>query len=157
MSAAVSVYNNEQATLAQLQAAIDALQEARANSIAGGTADNPTSATSLLTNPNFDGASAAGWSGTTPGLSGDGNHAAADVAEHYNKTFDTYQDVAGLPAGVYALEAKTFFRGTLADYLAGTGEEYYPYMYAEADGDTYTFSADVDSLSWDWRLIVSYC
>lgn len=136
VSAAVSVYNNEDATLAQLQAAIDALQQARANNIAGGTPENPTDATSLLTNPNFDGASSAGWSGTAPNMSGDGNHAAADVAEHYNKTFDTYQDIAGLPAGVYALNAKTFFRGTLADYLANTALEYYPYLYAEVNGDS---------------------
>ena len=26
-----------------------------------------------------------------------------------------------------------------------------------ATGDTYAFSADSESLSWDWRLIVSYC
>lgn len=136
VSAAVSVYNNEQSTVAQLQAAIDALQQARANNIAAGTAENPTDATSLLTNPNFDNASASGWSGTGPNMSGDGNHAAANVAEHYNKTFDTYQDVAGLPAGVYAFTAKTFFRGTLADYVAGTNEQYYPYMYAVADGDS---------------------
>ena len=25
-----------------------------------------------------------------------------------------------------------------------------------ATGDSYTFSADVESLSWDWRLVISY-
>ena len=136
VAAAVAVYNNLDATVAELQAAIDALNEARANNIGAGTADNPTNATALLTNPNFDNASNAGWEGTKPNMSGDGNHSAADVAEVYNNTFDTYQDLSGMPAGVYCLSFRSFFRGTLGDYLAGTGLEYYPYGYAEVDGDS---------------------
>ncbi|MBQ3629839.1 MAG: hypothetical protein II949_01230 [Prevotella sp.] len=136
VSAAVAVYNNLNSTVEQLQAQIDALNEARANNIGTGTADNPSNATALLQNPNFDNASNAGWSGTKPNMTGDGNHAAADVAEVYNSTFDTYQDITGLPAGVYCLSLRSFFRGTLADYLAGTATQYYPYAYAVADGDS---------------------
>ena len=37
--------------------------------------------------------------------------------------------------GVYAVNAHTFFRGQLNDYLNGTNQEYYPYLYA-VSGDT---------------------
>ena len=134
VSGAVSVYNNLNATLEQIQAAIDVLKAAMNDQISKGTAENPTDATSKIANPNFDNASAAGWSGTAPGMSGDGNHAAANVAEHYNKTFDTWQDIDGLPNGVYAMNVKTFFRGTYDDLVNNTNKVAYVYAAtAEAD------------------------
>ncbi len=132
---AVAVYNNEAATIAELQTAIDTLYGKMTGGIGSGTAENPSDATTLINNPNFDNASSAGWSGTGPGMSGDGNHAAANVAEHYNKTFDTYQALEGMPNGVYALKAYTFFRGQVDDFLNGTNQQFYPYLYAVA-GDS---------------------
>ena len=120
VSAAVAVYNNLNATLAQIQAAIDALKAAMSDVISKGTAENPSDATSKINNPNFDNASSQGWSGTSPNMVGSGSHGPANVAEVYNNTFDTYQDLAGLPAGVYRLDAKTAFRGSWADLMNGT-------------------------------------
>lgn len=120
VSAAVAVYNNLDATAEQLNAAIEALKEALASTISGGTAENPADATKLITNPNFDNASSEGWLGTAPNMVGSGSHGPADVAEVYNNTFDTYQDLTGLPDGVYALRAKTAFRGSWGDLMAGT-------------------------------------
>ena len=120
VSGAVSVYNNLNATLEQLQAAIDVLKAAMNDQIAKGTAENPTDATSKISNPNFDNASSTGWSGTGPNMVGAGSHGPANVAEVYNNTFDTYQNLNGLPAGVYRLEAKTAFRGSWADLMNGT-------------------------------------
>lgn len=134
VAAAVAVYNNLDATVAQLQAAIDALQEARANNIAAGTADNPTDATALIANPNFDNASNAGWSGTKPNMVGAGSHGPANVAEVYNNTFDTYQDLTGMPAGVYALSAYTTFRGSWNDYMNNTDAA--AVLYATTTEDT---------------------
>lgn len=134
VTAAAEVYNNEDATAAQIEAAIDALQTALKNNFSGGTADNPTDASSLINNPNFDNASSAGWSGTGPNMAGDGNHAAANVAEHYGKTFNTYQDLSNMPAGVYALSANTFFRGSWDDHASK--KNYVAFLYATVGDDT---------------------
>ncbi len=133
VSAAVAVYNNLSSTVAQMDAAIEALKEALKNNLSGATVSDPKDATSYIANPCFDDGTSAGWSGTGPGMTGDGNHGAAHVAEHYNKTFNTYQDLSGLPNGVYKLSAKTFFRGTYDDLLTGANKV--AYLYA-ANGDS---------------------
>ena len=124
VTAAAAVYNDLAATVEQLQQAIDDLRTALwnalvANMVATGSADHPSDGTPLIKNPNFDNASSQGWVGTAPNMVGAGGHGPADVAEHYNKTFDTYQDIQGLPDGVYALRANTAFRGSLEDMLQG--------------------------------------
>jgi len=140
VTAAAAVYNDLNSTIAQMDSAIEALQAAiqaikdeQLKNIGNGTAENPTDATVLFENPNFDNASYTGWSGTAPNMTGSGSHGPANVAEHYNKTFDTYQAFEGLPNGVYAMKAHTFFRGTLDDYQNGTNKEFYPYLYAAAE------------------------
>lgn len=134
---AVAVYNNLSSTLEQIQAAIDTLKSRMAEGITKGTADNPSDATVLINNPNFDNASYAGWLGTAPNMAGSGAHGPANVPEHYNKNFDTYQELAELPDGVYCMNLSTFFRGTLADYLAGSNQQYYPYLYATVGEETF--------------------
>jgi len=136
VSAAAAVYNNESATVEQMDTAIADLKAATTGGIGKGTADNPSDATAVINNPNFDDASYSGWSGTSPNMTGSGSHGPANVPEHYNKTFDTYQDIEGLPNGVYALKVSTFFRGTYEDYVNGTNQNYYPYLYTVAAGDT---------------------
>lgn len=141
VSAAVAVYNNLSATTEEINSAIAALSDTMNNAISSGTAENPSVATSAISNPNFDGASSAGWSGTAPNMTGDGKHGAANVAEHYNKTFNTYQSLTNLPNGVYLLKVNTFFRGGSSenswdDMVNGTNADAYPYLYAKAAGDT---------------------
>lgn len=135
VTAAVACYNNLSSTIEDMNAAIKALKDAMSSNFSGGTAENPSDATVMLANPNFDNASSTGWNGTAPGMAGNGSHGAANVAEHYNKTFDTYQSLSGLPNGVYRLEAKTFHRGSWEDYMNGTNQDAYPYLYA-ATSDT---------------------
>ena len=117
---AVAVYNDLNSTIAQMQAAIEALQAAMAGGLSGATPDNPVDATNLIQNPNFDDASNEGWEGTKPNMVGSGSHGPANVAEVYNNTFDTYQKLASMPAGVYALRANTAFRGSWEDLENGT-------------------------------------
>ena len=136
VSAAVAVYNNLQATASDINAAIDALNEALNSGIASGTAENPSIATSAIKNPNFDNASNADWKGTAPNMTGSGSHGPANAAEHYNKTFNTYQDIENLPNGVYLLGANSFFRGSWDDYMEGTNLDAYPALYAKVGEDS---------------------
>ena len=141
---AVAVYNNENATVEQMEAAMKALNEALSGGISG-SADAPGDATSLITNPDFDSDGDGngdydGWSGTGPNMVGSGSHGPACVAEHYNKNFDTYQDIMGMPAGVYGLSASTFYRGSWDDFKNGTNKN--AFLYATADNATYENAFD---------------
>lgn len=74
--------------------------------------------TFLLQNPDFS-EGATGWSGTSF------TAASAGVAEHYNKAFDFYQDLTGLPNGRYRVEVQSFYRAgditkALNDHVNGT-------------------------------------
>lgn len=90
-----------------LTAARQTLQEARTNyeqaeweKVSNGQAANLTF---KLANPDFD-EGGTGWQGTSF------TAASAGVAEHYNKTFDTYQQLTGMPAGRYRLTCQGFYR-----------------------------------------------
>lgn len=92
-------------TLAEeLPKAIEALNQAKCDYIESKL--NPsgdTDLTYLIVNADFS-KKAEGWLGTsftaTPGT----------VAEHWNKNFDSYQDLGLLPAGTYTLSVDGFYR-----------------------------------------------
>lgn len=65
--------------------------------------DKENDITSLLVNPDFS-QGQTGWSGTVF------TAAPGNVAEHFNKTFDTYQVLDPMPAGVYRMEIQGFYR-----------------------------------------------
>lgn len=105
VNAQIAVYNNANATVEELEAAAAAVKTAIAAAAENSTtAANPLDKTSLIVNPSYDANKKDGWSGTAPDFQSYGN------AEHYNKTFDTYQDIKGAPKGVYALELSAFYR-----------------------------------------------
>ena len=132
-----AVYQNEASSVEELAAALSAVQTAINDHAAGGaTVDNPSDMTASILNPTFENASYDGWKGTAPNMVGSGSHGPANVAEHYNKTFDTYQDLNGMPKGVYALSANVVFRGSWDDHVNHTN--HVAYLYAKADGDTLT-------------------
>ena len=111
VTAAAAVYNNPDATLVQIEAAMKALQQALAGGIGSGTAENPTDATSVIVNPDFDNASAAGWLGSSPNMFGSGSHGPANVAEFYQgSNINMYQELNGIPAGVYRLTMYGMYR-----------------------------------------------
>lgn len=66
--------------------------------------------TPMIVNPNFDGNSGSGWKGTASAVSW-------DVNEHYNGTFDIYQDIEGLPEGTYKVTCKGFYRPANNDVM----------------------------------------
>lgn len=79
-------------------------------------------------NPSYVGNDYSYWEGT--GLWGNGPK---ENAEHYNKTYDTYQDISGLKPGKYRVSLKAFYRmGSAAeDYSAYNGGNYSAKQYAQ--------------------------
>ncbi|MDE5942105.1 MAG: carbohydrate-binding protein, partial [Muribaculaceae bacterium] len=65
--------------------------------------EGTTDLTVLIVNPDFSNGSA-GWNGTSFTAASQG------VAEHWNKTFDTYQTLEYMPAGTYTLSCSGFYR-----------------------------------------------
>ena len=117
-----AVFDNGESTISQIQKATTDLTAALVEwGKTHATVDKPADMTSFITNPNFDNASNAGWKGTAPNMTGSGTHGPANVAEVWNNTFDTYQEIEGLPNGIYTLSAKTSWRGSWKDMEDGVG------------------------------------
>ena len=117
-----AVYANSDATTAELT---KALEDLKADLVEWGkghaTVENPADMTGKIKNPNFDNASYTGWSGDAPNMTGSGAHGPANVPEKWNATFDTYQDISDLPAGVYSLGCQTMWRGSWNDMVNKVG------------------------------------
>ena len=117
-----AVLTNLDATKAEVEKAIDDLGKALVEwGKTHASVENPADMTAKIVNPNFDNASSSGWSGSSPNMVGSGSHGPANVAETWNNTFDMYQDIKELPAGVYALGAKTSWRGSWNDMVNHVG------------------------------------
>ena len=106
----------------------------------GASDDNGINVTQVIINPTFDTeGDFTGWLGSSFGAGG----TKSTCAERYNMNYDTYQDLAGLPAGTYKLTVAGFYRqGSIAnDYLIATTPDtvgcYYAYLYAESEELTY--------------------
>ena len=116
--------------------------------------------TPMIVNPNFDGDSGSGWKGTASAVSW-------SVNEHFNGTFDIYQDIEGLPEGTYKVTCKGFYRPAANDvvqaawgvegdttndimgYLYGNDASVklhhcYDFVYDEAHGDAAQITGIVD-------------
>lgn len=105
---------------------------------------NPIDMTAVIQTPNFDkdGAnSIEGWQGTTGYSFGNSDTQKAALAvEFYEKTFDIYQDITGLPDGIYAVEVSAFYRfGSAADDYAKFQEDPLQgnaFLYATSNNET---------------------
>ena len=107
-----SIYHNYNvSTLEEMKAAEAEMDEQihtwKLQALEGASRENPVDASLLITNPTFDTiGDFHGWSGTAFGAGG----TTSTCAEHYNHTFDTYQDIKGLPAGFYRFSVSGFYR-----------------------------------------------
>jgi hypothetical protein len=104
----------------------------------GASIDNPIDLTEMIINSSFDVQDDwTGWSGSSWGAGGD----KSTSAERYSMGFDTYQDIAGLPAGNYVAYVQAFYRhgSSTADYAKFSGEEestLEAYFYATSSVET---------------------
>ena len=136
VSAQRAVYENENSSIEELEAAIQAVKQALLEAAEKkATVDNPMDMTGSIVNPKYEGNSN-GWSGTAPDLQ-------YDVAEFYNKTYDMHQALNTMPKGVYGLKLKGYYRdggysGSAYDgYLKGKDAKN-ALMYATAGEETMT-------------------
>ena len=134
-----SVYLNMSATAADIEKAINEVElllaawdEGHVNPLI------PVDKTSLIVNPSYDNNKNDGWKGTTPGLQ---NY---DNAEHYNKTFDTYQDLINVPNGLYKLSVQGFYRPATEGI---TGAVFY------ADNGIDRLTVDVPNINSESELV----
>ena len=103
-----SVYLNESASVAELDAAIDVVYETIRKSA---SASNAVDMDTKLVNPRFDGNDVTkGWEGDRFQTQGEGEN-----AEQFDTTFDTHQTVKDLPAGVYCVGAGAFYLSNKLD------------------------------------------
>jgi len=123
-SSAMAVYENTNSSRVEVDAAIDALQHQIAAVIEGAVSpDNPKDMTSdFILNASFDNNDATGWKGSTPGLDMTND---TRNAEFYNTNFNIYQQLAGLPNGVYQLSVQGYYRA------GGSGDAYNAWLEGE--------------------------
>ena len=116
------IYTNEVATKEDLNAAITSIETAIANWQEQNIGpEDPVNLTFKIVNPSYDNNDNTGWNGTQPLFQTYTN------AEHYNKTFDTWQMVENLPNGVYKLTVQGLYRPTNCNewnYSDGTTPQY---------------------------------
>ena len=139
VTAAVAVYNDLISTVAQMQAAIEDLSKAiTEGAFSGFTPGKVLDVTSLIVNPDFAGDNLSGWSG-----SGWGSYGPKENAERFSMTFDTYQDIMGLKAGLYVAGVNAFYRAgnsttAYTNFKAQNEESKYAKFYFKAGENEYT-------------------
>ena len=90
-------------------------------SVAASNPEQPFDLTFMLQNPDFDTDATTGWTtNASPGYGGGG-------AEFYEKTFNFYQTLTNMPAGIYQFRVQAFQRPGETDaayskYVAGTSK-----------------------------------
>ena len=105
VAAQKNVFNNDKATAEEVAAAIDFVNQAISKSEENSVDPyNPVDKTGVITNPSYDANTNDGWSGTTPGFQ------SYTDAEHYNKTFDSWQMLENIPNGLYKMTVQGFYR-----------------------------------------------
>jgi hypothetical protein len=133
VTAETALYENEDATVDELDAAIDPLkQRIYEYRVANATYENPADLTTLIQNPNGDNDSNKGWKGSAPDMQ-------YTVFEKWNTTFTTYQDIEDMPNGVYDITVHALHRlGGTADAYASwqANEPTTAFVYAKMGNDS---------------------
>ncbi len=131
-----AVYENADGTktLKDINDAIASLDAKKKKAIAeeaekNASVQNPVDMTNMITNATFDKmGDFTGWSGSSFGAGG----TTSTCAERFQMVFDTYQDLANLPNGVFMVNVDGFYRAGSAneDFLAEqNGTTYNSFVY----------------------------
>ena len=141
VSAIKAVFDNPNSTEAELKQANEDLKVLMVNyKLKDATVDNPANITEKIVNATFDKVGDfTGWNGTGFGAGG----TTSTNAEVYGKSFDTWQDIEGLPGGIYmvACNGYTRYQSAQADYDAwskGIASETKIYLKSETLGQYFT-------------------
>ena len=141
VSAIKAVFDNPNSTEAELKQANEDLKVLMVNyKLKDATVDNPANITEKIVNATFDKVGDfTGWNGTGFGAGG----TTSTNAEVYGKSFDTWQDIEGLPGGIYmvACNGYTRYQSAEADYDAwskGIASETKIYLKSETLGQYFT-------------------
>lgn len=113
VTAEQEVYENTSSTQDELTAAIVSITTKMIeDELKDASRENPYDLTDrFITNPRYENNDNEGWSGTTPSIDVNAN---LQNAELFNcTTINYYQDLVGLPAGVYRLSVQGFYRAGL--------------------------------------------
>ena len=120
-----AVYANAEATVDELNNATEAVKQAIVDFNASkATVDEPKDMSALIVNATFDKVGDfTGWKGSSFGAGG----STSTCAERYNMNYDTWQQIDGLPLGVYQLSVQGFYRpngtdGSWTAYQNGTDQ-----------------------------------
>lgn len=79
------------------------------DAVESATAEKPADVSKAIVNNDFSTMDATGWTyeGNAPGFQASNN---VEAGEFFNRTYNIKQEILGLPAGVYYLRAKAFYR-----------------------------------------------
>ena len=131
ISAAKDVFLNEAATLEEVKNVMTTISgplNTYLMSVIEASEENPVDVTFLIKNPDFNANNANSWTGAT-------GSAKETVYEFFNKAFNMYQKLAGLPAGYYQLKVQGLARVGIPDagaaYKAGT-EKVQSFLYGKS-------------------------
>lgn len=140
-----AVYNNTESTaeaLAQAEEAVKNIITAHdiADTVKDASADNPADLTSYIVNSTFD--TIGDFTGWSKGFGAGGDK--STCAEVWRNSFDVYQDIKGLPEGVYMVACNGYSRHNdnhdddYAQWKSGAVSETKIYMKSETLGQYFT-------------------
>lgn len=127
-------WNNETATekLAELEGIITAL---RVPAYEDASDENPVDMTSVIINPLYEYNDNEGWNGDAP------TAVSFMCCEMFNRNYNYYQELSGLPAGTYSLGLQAFYRAGFAEndystYVSSPEANNHAVLYAICGTDT---------------------
>lgn len=132
VTAEKNLYENEDASVEELEAAISPLKEKIFNyRVENASYENPADLSSLIKNPNGDDGNK-NWLGNAPSME-------YTVFEIYNSTFTTYQNLEDVPNGIYNVTLHAFHRAGSTTEAYASWEAQEPtkaFLYAKVGEDS---------------------
>ena len=137
-----AVYNDTTSNLTVIQDAINSITvKLIQDELASASRENPIDVTAkFITNPSYSNNDNEGWQGNVqPGIDTEKN---LQNAEFFNTTFDTWQDLQGLPEGTFRLSLQGFYRagleGPALEAKQSGSEPLNAELYVTTNGETTT-------------------